>query len=417
MRLGISTKVVTRPEQRKNDGTNVIYLRVTKNRKSRYLSTGLTATAADLSRDRKKIKNYQLLDQAEAIHRRARQILIDHATEFAELDTPEVVERLTYYIARGDMFRLDFFVFARDYLSRAKLAQATKTTAEAALRAFAEYIRKDEIDINNITSSLLRQFADVQRRRGLSDGTVSLYISKIISIYRRAQEEYNDDYVTNIPRILRVKITPPRFKGGERSITIAQIQKIIDIELRPHSWEDFARDCFLISFFLCGMNLTDILKATPPHNGIIAYRRSKIATRVGEAADMRISIPDKLTAITDKYHDKSGRFFVVFRKLESTREERRIIAYRIIIAQAIERLARKLDFPFTFYSARHSFATIARNVLKIDKATIDECLTHVGEHRMTDVYIKRDYSAVNAVCAAVADLFDLSKYNGGLDVS
>ena len=43
-----------------------------------------------------------------------------------------------------------------------------------------------------------------------------------------------------------------------------------------------------------------------------------------------------------------------------------------------------------FYAARHSFASIARNDLKVDKGTVGEALNHVDkENRMTDLYIKK----------------------------
>lgn len=414
MRLGISIKVVTRPEQRKNDGTNVIYLRITKDRKTRYLSTGLTATAADLSRDRKKIKNYQLLDQAEAIHRRARQILINHAEEFQVAGVARIVERLSYYLTAGEVFQLDFFAYARNYITGAKLAPTTKINATTALNAFASFVRRDAMNINDITNSLLRQFTEDLTRKGLKLGSVEMYVNKIVAMYRKAQEEYNDDYAVNIPRQLRgPKTTRNQMPSSSRALTIEQINQIIGKKLRPRSWEAVARDMFLVSFFMCGMNLIDIIQAKAPQGGVICFRRSKIADKAGASADMQITIPTQLDIVLLQYFDPNKQFFVASRKF-GNRSAEEIIKARIAVGQALQKVSKKLEFKFTFYSARHSFATIARNVLKVDKATIDECLTHVGEHRMTDVYIKRDYSAVNAVCAAVADLFDLSKYNGGL---
>jgi integrase len=51
---------------------------------------------------------------------------------------------------------------------------------------------------------------------------------------------------------------------------------------------------------------------------------------------------------------------------------------------------------FSFYSARHSWATIARNDLNIDKWTIHEGLNHVDNAtKITDVYIKRDFTRIN----------------------
>lgn len=417
MKLGISTKIVTRPEQRKSDGTNVIYLRITKDRKARYLSTGLTATSADLSKDRKKIKNYQLIDQAEALHRRARQIMIDNAGEFAMLEASEIVERLSYYLTRGAGFSLDFFEYANRYIQSARLAEATKINHRTAVNAFRDFLGRNKFDINDLTNASVKKFAEELERRDLSQGVINMYTGKIVAIYRNAQYEYNDDFATNIPRVLRNLPAPkPRNMASKRALTVEQVQQIINIRVKAGTWEEIARDMFIISLMLCGINFADIIQLKQPKNGVVEYRRSKIAEKVGDAAEMKIAVPENLHTVLRKYSDPKGQYFINARKFRS-RDVQAIIVYRIRMGQAMEKLSERLGFKFTFYSARHSFATIARNVLKVDKSTIDECLTHIGDHRMTDVYIERDYSAVNSVCSGVANIFDLSKYNGGLVVT
>ena len=48
-------------------------------------------------------------------------------------------------------------------------------------------------------------------------------------------------------------------------------------------------------------------------------------------------------------------------------------------------------------------ATIARNELGIDKATVDEMLNHVGSNRIADSYIKKDYKQINLANKKVVD--------------
>ena len=45
---------------------------------------------------------------------------------------------------------------------------------------------------------------------------------------------------------------------------------------------------------------------------------------------------------------------------------------------------------FTMYAARHSFGSIGRRS-DIEKATIDEMLCHVGDLKMADIYIEKDW--------------------------
>ena len=56
-----------------------------------------------------------------------------------------------------------------------------------------------------------------------------------------------------------------------------------------------------------------------------------------------------------------------------------------------------------FYSARHSFATIARNECDISKDDISLCLNHSDGKTITDTYINRDFSRIDKVISKVAD--------------
>jgi integrase len=47
---------------------------------------------------------------------------------------------------------------------------------------------------------------------------------------------------------------------------------------------------------------------------------------------------------------------------------------------------------YTFYAARHTYASLARNVVGLDKYTVHELLNHSDkEMRITDRYIERDW--------------------------
>lgn len=49
-----------------------------------------------------------------------------------------------------------------------------------------------------------------------------------------------------------------------------------------------------------------------------------------------------------------------------------------------------------FYSARHSFATIAANDVKIDRYTINLMLNHTDNSmKVTELYIREDFSQIN----------------------
>ena len=49
-----------------------------------------------------------------------------------------------------------------------------------------------------------------------------------------------------------------------------------------------------------------------------------------------------------------------------------------------------------FYTARHSFASISANEVKIDRWTVNLMLNHTDQSmRVTELYIKRDFTPIN----------------------
>lgn len=55
-----------------------------------------------------------------------------------------------------------------------------------------------------------------------------------------------------------------------------------------------------------------------------------------------------------------------------------------------------LRLPILFHAARHSFATIAANDVKIDRYTINLMLNHTDNSmKVTELYIKEDFNQIN----------------------
>jgi len=73
------------------------------------------------------------------------------------------------------------------------------------------------------------------------------------------------------------------------------------------------------------------------------------------------------------------------------------------LSKGMELVRDRAELPeLTFYWARHSFATIARNKCRMSKDDIAEALNHVdGEHGTTDIYIEKDWGIVDDVQSAV----------------
>ena len=55
-------------------------------------------------------------------------------------------------------------------------------------------------------------------------------------------------------------------------------------------------------------------------------------------------------------------------------------------------------------AARHTFASLCRKV-GVDKSTVGDCLVHIGDHRITDIYAEKAWDLITQANQKVLDLF------------
>jgi integrase len=56
-----------------------------------------------------------------------------------------------------------------------------------------------------------------------------------------------------------------------------------------------------------------------------------------------------------------------------------------------------------FYQARHTFATLSRNLMRFSKSDVDEALNHVGTMSIADIYIEKNFAIINDNNAKLID--------------
>ena len=193
------------------------------------------------------------------------------------------------------------------------------------------------------------------------------------------------------------------------------MQAVIDCDYSNVWIYDFSKDMFILSFICLGINPIDLffLKKENYKDGIITYRRKKIERRTGEKSEIKIRVPEAGKIIIDKY-DGDAEFLIDFQGHIRSTNICRYIHYTFQRC-GIENTDDKNGIhrsQYVFYSARHSMATFARNICKIDKETVHEMLNHTTskEFAITDVYIRKDYSHIWEANDKLIALFDWSFY-------
>ena len=396
---------------KKKDGTYPIYIRATHKQKLRRMKTDLVAYPSDLTRDHK-LKMGNLRRKCEELIRQ----LYDAQNEISGFDMPRanvdfIVSSVKETLTEED-WHLDFFSFAEEYIEKAPIAESTKHTYRVAVSALARYVGSRSLDINEINLPLLEDFVHflnnepkyhfdkklkktVATKQDKRPGTgAKAYLTKLGSIFNAAKRRYNDEDLgkIRIPRSPFEKITVKASPAeGQSPLTLETVRMMIASTPQKES-ERNALDLFLISLGLMGANIADLYEATKPTKEQWDYRRKKTTHRRADNAQMKVLIPDCLAPYIERLSSgsASNRWLNLSRRFETADYATQGTN------KALKSWAAANGLPtFTFYAARKTWATIAGSKeCNIDKALIDECLVHVGQFKMADIYIQKDWERI-----------------------
>jgi integrase len=256
------------------------------------------------------------------------------------------------------------------------------------LHKFQEFLKRDTLDFSEITYTLLMDFENY-----LSDFTraKSMYLGEIRHLYREAMLEYNTDEETIIKNdpFMRYKAPKQVMKLGVRALKLEDILKIYHYDAAPGSRVQMARDCFILSFCLMGMNSVDMYQATKLEKGTLKYKRAKTKDRRADEAYIEVKIHPFIKPLIKRY-EGSTHVFSFYRKYVVPEN------FNNNINRGLKDLGRAIGLPnLQFYQARHTFATLSRNMMKFSKSDVDEALNHVGSYGIADVYITKDFNIIN----------------------
>lgn len=247
-----------------------------------------------------------------------------------------------------------------------------------------------------------------QGKRIPSNRTVSLYLGSIRHLFNEAKKKYND-YDKNIILIPHSPFehveVPKQEATRKRALSAETINQILKLPyIRNANGKEricpfnLAKDCFILSFCLMGMNSVDLHSCDEIEDNAITYYRSKTTGRRLDKAKMKVVIPPVLSSLMEKYKDHTSKRVFRFYQMYNTANN-----FNRAINLGLKQIGKILKVDdLEFYAARHSWATIALNKVGIDKYTVHAALNHVDETmRVTDIYIERDFVNENKANAKV----------------
>jgi integrase len=408
---------------KKADGTYNPKIRISHNGTSSYIATPIFTEFVKFKRGAASgtVTSGKLIDSLNDTVKMYREIINETQDLVSSCeDSKSVVSLLERRMNRNS--NIDFIKYARKYISTIenKNSKIIKNTGLNALEAF---MNGETLYVKNLTSNLLRKFEAWLRSERtmkingkdkilnpLSDSGINVAMGSIRSIFNHAIEEFNDYelgdiVITNNP-FKSYKI-PKVCLPEKRAVDAAVIKKVFNYTANPgrtFRLAEMARDIYMLSFCLAGMNAVDLYNSRDLNEGRIEYKRTKTKHNRRDEAFISVGIIPEIQKLVEKYRDVTNNHVFDFYKRYSSAK-----AFNTAIYKGMKTMCEELEIDYIqFYSARHSFATIARNDCNISKDDIGMCLNHSTTASITDVYIKKDFTRIDEVIKIVVD-FVLNK--------
>ena len=414
----LTIKAEIKRSELKVDGTYNVKIRFTLDRKVKRLSTNLFVTQQDLTKSLKFKEDTSIKREVDRLVLYYREQCLKLQLDQNHYSLDEIIEFLNGEQEKQQT--INFIKFSREWIASTTIKGAPNYTT--AINALVRFIGKEELDINLITLDFLEDFKSFlnkereirtkrlmqQGKRVPSNRSLSLYLISIKKLFNEAKKRYNkkDKNLILIPNSPFIELEIPKQEATrKRAISADIIKKVWKLPYKDMKKGykatcryNLAKDCFILSFCLMGMNSADLYNATEMKGNTITYNRTKTKDRRLDKAQMKVDIPKLAQPLIEKYKDKTGkRLFNFYQYYVDEKGFNKAINY------GLKEIGRLLEIDdLEYYAARHSWATIALKKVGIDKYTVHAALNHVDETmRVTDIYIERDFVNENRANAKV----------------
>lgn len=387
-----------------SDGTHPIMIRITANRKSRYIATGYSVMPENWDGENNclvfsKSKDHpekKVLSNAKAINSDIEQQLSDVIRAKQQVSLSEgtqTSQNIKDKATKKYNASADFFVYgkkiAQDFNLRNKIR--TYNNFLSVFRRMEGFINKSTLPFNDITVDFLRRLETFLINDGKKANTVHFYLKTIRSIMYKGMNESQPLITQDKNPFLHYKLK--NVVTEKETLSIQEINKIKKAKLKVPEQQKLidARNYYLFSFNNAGIRVSDLilLKNKNIIDGRLHYEMGK----TGHFKSIKLN--DESKGIIKQYKKKNTKpddflFPILDNSIgysDAKTLRKQVESKTTGINESLKKLAKaaKINKRLHFHSSRHSFANIAR-MKKADLYSISKALGHKSL-KITEVYL------------------------------
>jgi len=388
-------KIVIREQDshKTKDGTYNIKIRVTHQHRTRYIGTGFYVLPEQIT------DSGEIVDHPNAAHYNIelRNLLNLYDKTIAEiggqLKFMEIKNLVSWLRSLDPQGRDIDFLFFAEKIAR-QLHAAGRISYAGTIEHTISEIKSfsgDSLLFSEITTEYLTRLQMSLMSAGKSANTTGIHLRNIRMIYNKAIDAGKVSLSAYPFRRFKIK----QQKAADRDLDIEDLIKIKNTALKLKG-QSRARDLFMLSFYLCGINFKDMLYAKK--SDIRKGRLNVARIKTGQLLSIKIEL--EAQKIIDKYSGEKYMLYFMENKIKNASPERKTILHKDIISQVnvkLKKIAEDLKIPdrLSTYHARHSWASIAFNHCGVSEDIIALALGHASPRKITAGYIRKKYELVD----------------------
>lgn len=266
------------------------------------------------------------------------------------------------------------------YMEKAK-APRTRAIYKATLTHMLKYDSSVKtLGFTDIDKAWLDGFDKYLSKTSPSKNARNIHFRNIRAVFNAAI----DDEITNCYPFRKYKLHDTETR--KRNLSREQMHELITFKGKPYQRKYI--DCFLLMFYLSGINGVDLLNAKPHQivNGRLEYIRAKTGKL------MSVKIEPEAEEIIRRYRGRE--------KLLKWGERRK--SYKSFMMKLNDTMGEIIP-NCTSYYARHTIASLAAEI-DIPNETIAQILGHHDYgHKTTMIYINFEQSKADKACRRIFD--------------
>lgn len=384
--------IVIVPAKKLSNGKHRIRIAVAHRSQTRYISTQFILDSAVQMRNGRVVKH----ENATNINVCLRKLVNEYEEILSNIPclSSLTCTELIHFITRERQKKgVTFKTVMEEYLSSIKTEERRKSHKlyHIACRKLLDYMKGD-FPLVQLAPSHIQGLAESMKVYGLKDTSIRIYLTLIKVVLNYAQKMNYVTYSVHPFVLFRM----PAGSVRELDLSVDELKRIRDVKLLKPA-HLLTRDIFMLTYYLGGINLRDLMEYDFTRRESMRYVRHKTRNSKKRENEIAFTIQPEASAIIDRYISENGR--LVFGRYSSYEKVYSLVFRHINKVACLAGIRRKVSY----YSARKTFAQHGYDIgIEVEK--IEYCIGHsMKNNRPIFNYIRIMQEHADKVFRAIFD--------------